>query len=553
MLENKIKEFTANCQHQLISKQKFIDSINAILDEESSPVERFLFVINCNDPLEKIYIGDQSLENNPDIDHINNIWNDINNNSISTIKMYIKLKHNRIFSSYNIFEDLLKAFWRENTQRQAKTLLLPDGDGDMPNVLNTTIKETINEGKTCAVLYADIDKFKNINDTYGHDTADAVISKVAIIIEKYSNNSIPIHSHGDEFAILHSSECIDEILLVINNIREDLKHISVKHKDPGTNVEKVISLEVGLSFGMCIINKSNYDSQLEYTDYLGRAEKALVPDGPNSKQRGKIRIYLENDKDFDNIVNDISFKNSLIKAKINALSKNLFGNIWLNFLSKYIQNVSNLEIENFQELFEKVIKVIEPDFSNNIVSLYSDNNNTHFLSIVDIFVAFLSGCIANKTTELDINNIKVKYDVVNHKIKVLIEGIEVINYKKDDSILEEFDILSFKSLPKILHKKPVMNGRISNTILVVVGDNYDKTYHEIFQTIINVDNRPITGGGLPDFWEAAIAHLIHHISNNENIKYVFFIGDENKETKIYMNSASATGKQRETKHKKRNK
>jgi diguanylate cyclase (GGDEF)-like protein len=54
-----------------------------------------------------------------------------------------------------------------------------------------------------ALVYGDINNFKNINDTYGHDFGDQCIITVADFLkEKFREEDIVIHPHGDEFVII---------------------------------------------------------------------------------------------------------------------------------------------------------------------------------------------------------------------------------------------------------------------------------------------------------------------------------------------------------------
>ncbi len=130
-------------------------------------------------------------------------------------------------------------------------------------------------------------------------------------------------------------------------------------------------------------------------------------------------------------------------------------------------------------------------------------------------------------------DISIEYDVDNHQVKLLLESSEILKYQQvDKTLLKDFSEINIPLLPNIIGNKTIMDGKISNSLLIIIGSEYNKTLDEIFNTVINVDNRPMTGGGLPDFWEAAIANLINSISTNRNINYIFVMGDDAKKTKI---------------------
>jgi len=63
-------------------------------------------------------------------------------------------------------------------------------------------------------------------------------------------------------------------------------------------------------------------------------------------------------------------------------------------------------------------------------------------------------------------------------------------------------------------------------ILMKIGHEELNLPENIFSEIIVVDDRPVRGGGLPDFWEATIARLIACLTKNPNISSVFVIGNK---------------------------
>ncbi len=67
------------------------------------------------------------------------------------------------------------------------------------------VEMAIRNGKTMAVLFADMDKFKSINDTYGHEVGDQVLRHVGkLLMETFGPSAIAGRFGGDEFVVLLS-------------------------------------------------------------------------------------------------------------------------------------------------------------------------------------------------------------------------------------------------------------------------------------------------------------------------------------------------------------
>lgn len=86
--------------------------------------------------------------------------------------------------------------------------------------LQLELKKAENNNSRLALLYLDLDNFKKINDTLGHDYGDKFIKDIAVLLKKCVNsNNIIARLAGDEFAIL-LPEINDknDIVKFINNI-----------------------------------------------------------------------------------------------------------------------------------------------------------------------------------------------------------------------------------------------------------------------------------------------------------------------------------------------
>lgn len=129
-----------------------------------------------------------------------------------------------------------------------------------------------------AVIMCDIDYFKTVNDSFGHDTGDVVIKKVAqIIMNNVRIGDVVCRYGGDEYLILFSTYNQDVVKNRINKICNDVKRII---KLPNFQV----SLSVGVTFA---------DGDEDIESMITRADKALY----HSKENGKDQIsYYEPEK-----------------------------------------------------------------------------------------------------------------------------------------------------------------------------------------------------------------------------------------------------------------
>lgn len=94
------------------------------------------------------------------------------------------------------------------------------------------------------LLLLDIDKFKNVNDTFGHDVGDRVLRQVATTLSNTTiQHAIPYRIGGDEFAILiKGSYANQEIADLIKIVKQDILFNEVK-------VNEVESIKIRVSIG----------------------------------------------------------------------------------------------------------------------------------------------------------------------------------------------------------------------------------------------------------------------------------------------------------------
>jgi diguanylate cyclase (GGDEF)-like protein len=83
-----------------------------------------------------------------------------------------------------------------------------------------------------SVILLDLDWFKNINDNYGHDVGDQVLSEVAqTLLKSLSEESIVSRYGGEEFLIVLPDTQHDSAMTIAKQLRQDIAQHVIKSDD----------------------------------------------------------------------------------------------------------------------------------------------------------------------------------------------------------------------------------------------------------------------------------------------------------------------------------
>jgi diguanylate cyclase (GGDEF)-like protein len=111
-------------------------------------------------------------------------------------------------------------------------------------LVEQAIKNAERSGLLLAMCFIDIDDFKLINDTYGHQLGDQVLKHVASILRAHTRHSdIIARVGGDEFVIVLADITEEKARGLLELIRAEIKQ---PFKDPDIHIS--LSASIGLSF-----------------------------------------------------------------------------------------------------------------------------------------------------------------------------------------------------------------------------------------------------------------------------------------------------------------
>lgn len=130
-----------------------------------------------------------------------------------------------------------------------------------------------------SVAFCDIDHFKVVNDTHGHETGDRVLKFVSGLLAKVSNDKCHVARHGgEEFVMLFRGKTAAEACAMVDAARADLATRSLVNRSTGTRMERV-------TFSAGVANVLAYEDPRAA---LKAADRALYL----AKEHGRNRVYL---------------------------------------------------------------------------------------------------------------------------------------------------------------------------------------------------------------------------------------------------------------------
>ena len=98
-----------------------------------------------------------------------------------------------------------------------------------------------------SVLLADVDNFKTINDTLGHNVGDQVLRQVAEnFVTNLKGSDVVARWGGDEFSAILPETELNHAVKVAENVRKSIARRSIRNKETGDEMGRV-SLSIGVS------------------------------------------------------------------------------------------------------------------------------------------------------------------------------------------------------------------------------------------------------------------------------------------------------------------
>ena len=152
-----------------------------------------------------------------------------------------------------------------------------------------------------ALLYIDLDHFKVINDSQGHQQGDKVLQKVAELFEHcVSGDALVCRLGGDEFAIILENTCLLDAHMIGESLCQTIENESFRFGEQ--------NYSISCSIGLTQIDNNNCDA----SECLKQADIALYV--AKSRGRNIVHCYSESDAQSKQLLSGITWAHRVKEA-----------------------------------------------------------------------------------------------------------------------------------------------------------------------------------------------------------------------------------------------
>lgn len=135
--------------------------------------------------------------------------------------------------------------------------------------LNSTLSALVKSGKPFCLVMGDLDDFKKVNDTYGHECGDVVLKSVAEVIMRNIRECDTACRWGGEEMLIVMDGSYDDCYPVVSRIKNEISSLGIEHEGTPVKVSMTFGFTTSAESGSADLDEllSTVDKRL----YKGKA------------------------------------------------------------------------------------------------------------------------------------------------------------------------------------------------------------------------------------------------------------------------------------------
>lgn len=436
--------------------------------------------------------------------------------------------HSHTFDKRQV-EELLDSFWK-TAVRDEKSRLISLQYGDTGTLLKNYLHNIAAREDSVACFYADLDNFKRVNDTLGHDEGDRVILAWSRMAEReLGRECVVLHRSGDEFLLFCPGATASFALELALRLAS-----ATSQTDFGTT-----DIRIGCSVGVAICSPRT----ATWEDLASRAERAVTPTG-GEKQRGRVCLEDSDDNEASEGATrplDIGFgvRRAICVIRGELARTDVFASPWLNRIAHlaYAEGKAAESTQGVQVAVDEALQWYPgPTTGKGVAAACALEDpyrtSSSEISRIDIALAVARGLFSRALRRGDGRerfSLELRYGPGGSTVELCRGRSSTAVWRTGPS---GTDIGGFRSLDlgwcgslKHLTGADAQGGMRRACLIKIGHKRLSLLPSALFAEVITVDDRPARGGELPDFWEATVARLIALLAATPALSFLYVLGE----------------------------
>jgi GGDEF domain-containing protein len=138
----------------------------------------------------------------------------------------------------------------------------------------------------------DVDRFKDVNDDFGHEVGDQMLRLVAAQLRRVGGGGNAFRYGGEEFAVLFTGKSVEEVVPHLERLRKNVEETAFTLRGPARPIEKPqtpvptpsAGKQVSVTVSIGVAQRA--DRRSAPSEALGLADAALY----RAKKAGRNRV-----------------------------------------------------------------------------------------------------------------------------------------------------------------------------------------------------------------------------------------------------------------------
>ena len=197
--------------------------------------------------------------------------------------------------------------------------------------LANTVVKAFSEGKSVNILMSDIDHFKGVNDTYGHDAGDVILKGTAAVLKDFTRDGANncFRMGGEEMAAILITDTPEQAIDMAETLRRNIENNVNEIMQDGKPMSLSVTASIGVHEMRPDVPFTPDNARAVFDAEFKKADNAVY----EAKETGRNKVVCA---DEHNYVSYLAMKATEVFVKIEGLED-----------EKAVNDVSNMIIDTF--------------------------------------------------------------------------------------------------------------------------------------------------------------------------------------------------------------